>query len=181
MKSFFLLVTALLSSSVLAQTTTQSGVESGGQGGSVLPQCAQPCALKAIQDSKCGSEDPGCVCKAQRFAQSFVGCVDTSCSASDAAAAISAGLRPCEAAGVSTESASGLPSATTVESGAVASATAPIVPPPVVPTQPPVATPTAPAPVSPTPVPTAGANSISAGLASIGLTWGWMLFLFFLM
>ncbi|KAL5610849.1 hypothetical protein FOBRF1_006966 [Fusarium oxysporum] len=181
MKSLFLLATALLSPSVLAQATAQSGGESGGQGSSVLPQCAQPCALKAIQDSKCGFEDPVCACKAPGFAQSYVGCVDTSCSASDAAAAIPAGLRLCEAAGGSIGPASGLPSATAVQSGSVASATAPIVPPPVVPTQPPVATPTAPTPVPPTPVPTAGANSISAGLASIGLAWGWMMFLFFLM
>ncbi|PNP56934.1 hypothetical protein FNYG_15308 [Fusarium nygamai] len=181
MKSFFLLATALLSSSVLAQTTAQSGEESGGQGGSVLPQCAQPCALKAIQDSKCGSEDPVCVCKTPGFAQSYVGCVDTSCSASDAAAAISAGLRLCEAAGGSIGSASGLPSATAVESGSVASATAPVVPPPVVPNQTPVATPTAPTPVPPAPVPTAGANSISGGFASIGLAWGCMMFLFFVM
>ncbi|EXA30673.1 hypothetical protein FOVG_17970 [Fusarium oxysporum f. sp. pisi HDV247] len=169
MKSFFLLATALLSSSVLAQTIAKSGGESGRQDGSVLPQCA------------CGSEDPVCVCKTPGFAQSYVGCVDTSCSASDAAAAISAGLRLCEAAGGSIRSASGLPSATAVESGSVASATAPVVPPPVVPTQTPVATPTAPTPVPLMPVLTAGANSISGGLASIGLAWGSLMFLFFVM
>ncbi|CCT74469.1 uncharacterized protein FFUJ_10524 [Fusarium fujikuroi IMI 58289] len=177
MKSFFLFTTALLSSSVLAQSTSQAGGQGGG--GSVLPECAQPCALKAIQDSKCGSEDPGCVCKAPGFAESYVSCVGTSCRPRDAAAAISAGIRLCQAAGVTITA---VPSATAESKAPGPTSVAPVVPaPPVVPTAPPVVTPTAPAPIPATPVPTAGANSLSTGVAAIGMAWASMMFLFALM
>ncbi|KAF4436646.1 hypothetical protein FACUT_6241 [Fusarium acutatum] len=179
MKSFFF-TTVLLSSSVLAQSTPQAGGQGGG-GGSVLPKCAQPCALKAIQDSKCASEDPGCVCKAPGFAESYVSCVGTSCSPREAAAAVSAGIRLCQAAGVTI---TGVPSATAESKSEAPGPTsaAPVVPvPPVVPTAPPVATPTAPAPIPSTPVPTAGANSLNTGVAAIGMAWASMMFLFALM
>ncbi|KAF5688341.1 hypothetical protein FDENT_4918 [Fusarium denticulatum] len=180
MKSFFLFTTALLSSSVLAQSTSQAGGQGGG-GGGVLPECAQQCALKAIQDSKCGSEDPGCVCKAPGFAESYVSCVGTRCSPREAAAAISAGIRLCEAAGVTITA---VPSAT-AESKSKAhgpTSAATVVPaPPVVPTAPPVVTPTAPAPIPTTPVPTAGANSLNTGVAAIGMAWASMMFLFAIM
>ncbi|KAF4500784.1 hypothetical protein FAGAP_3066 [Fusarium agapanthi] len=168
MKSFFLFTTALLSSSVLAQG-----------GGGVLPKCAQPCALKAIQDSKCGSEDPSCVCKAPGFTESYLSCVSTSCSPREAAAAVSAGIRLCQAAGVTITAVAGA----TAESKAPGpTSAAPVVPaPPVVPTGPPVATPTAPAPIPATPVPTAGANSLSTGVVAIGMAWASMMFLFAVM
>ncbi|KAL9562183.1 hypothetical protein ACKAV7_013727 [Fusarium commune] len=173
MKSFLLFTTALLSSSVLAQSTPQAG---GQAGGSVLPGCAQPCALKAIQDSKCGSEDPGCVCKAPGFAESYVSCVNTSCSPGDAAAAIAASIRLCQAAGVTITA---VPSATAESQSPGSTSVAPVVPvPPVVPTAPPAATPTAPAPIPATPVPTAGANSLDTGVAAIVMAWASMMFLF---
>ncbi|EWG49319.1 hypothetical protein FVEG_08884 [Fusarium verticillioides 7600] len=179
MKSFFLFTTALLSSSVLAQSTSQAGGRGGG--GGVLPECAQQCALKAIKDSKCGSEDPSCVCKAPGFTESYVSCVGSSCGPREAAAAISAGIRLCEAAGVTITA---VPSATaeSKSKGHGPTSAAPVVPaPPVVPTVPPVVTPTAPAPLPATPVPTAGANSLNTGVAAIGMAWASMMFLFALM
>ncbi|KAF5595175.1 uncharacterized protein FSUBG_9232 [Fusarium subglutinans] len=177
MKSFFLITTALLSSSVLAQSTSQAGGQ--GDGGGVLPECARPCALKAIQDSKCGSEDPGCVCKAPGFAESYLSCVGTSCRPREAADAISAGIQLCQAAGVTITA---VPSATAKSKAPGPTSAAPAVPaPPVVPTAPPVVTPTTPAPIPATPVPTAGANSLSTGVAAIGMAWAPMMFLFALM
>ncbi|KAF5670158.1 hypothetical protein FCIRC_9066 [Fusarium circinatum] len=175
MKSFFLFTTALLSSSVLAQSTSQAGGQGGG--GGVLPECARPCALKAIQDSKCGSEDPGCVCKAPGFAESYLSCVGTSCRPREAADAISAGIQLCQAAGVT------ITAVATAKSKAPGpTSAAPVVPaPPVVPTAPPVVTPTVPAPIPATPVPTAGANSLGTGIAAIGMAWASMMFLFALM
>ncbi|KAF5659572.1 hypothetical protein FHETE_9356 [Fusarium heterosporum] len=197
MKSFFLIVTALLSTSVIAQ--------SGG--GSVLPQCAQQCALQAIKASGCGSIDPTCVCKNPSFATDFVKCANSNCSPEEAANAIKTGLQICSAAGISIPT-PGAPSASaggaSTPSG---SASSPIVPPPVIPTTPmtagssyvppiipvpptpvpapPVSSTPVPAPPAPTtpvpPVPTAGAgitNTFNAVLASIGLAWVSLMFLF---
>ncbi|KAF4338084.1 hypothetical protein FBEOM_7983 [Fusarium beomiforme] len=173
MKSVIFFATTLLSSSVLAQSTPAAG---GQGGGSVLPACAQPCALKAIEASKCGSEDPACVCKAPGFAEAYVNCVDLSCSPREAATAIAAGIRLCQAAGVTI---TGAPSPTTESTSPESASVKPVVPvPPVVPTEHPVATPTAPAPIPATPVPTAGANSLGVGAASLGLAWGSIMFLF---
>ncbi|KAM0546232.1 hypothetical protein ACHAPJ_011018 [Fusarium lateritium] len=191
MKSFFLIATTLLSTSVLAQSSAASGGQGGGQ---VLPTCAQPCALKAIQNSKCGSTDPACVCKTPGFAEAYVSCVNSGCNPTDAAAAISAGIQLCTAAGVTIGSVSGLPSATAAGSASTYQPPAPpssapvVPPPPVVPSQPPAATPTAPAPApvpaTPSPVvPTAGAGMLSAygaGMVSIGLAWLSMMFMVFL-
>ncbi|KAJ4258180.1 hypothetical protein NW762_008326 [Fusarium torreyae] len=194
MKSFFLIATTLLSTSVLAQSSAASGGQGGGQ---VLPTCAQPCALKAIQNSKCGSTDPACVCKTPGFAEAYVSCVNSGCNPTDAAAAISAGIQLCTAAGVTIGSVSGLPSATAAGSASTYQPPAPpssapvVPPPPVVPSQPapaPPATPTAPAPApvpaTPSPVvPTAGAGMLSAhgaGVVSMGLAWLSIMFFVFL-
>ncbi|KAM0350658.1 hypothetical protein ACHAPU_003146 [Fusarium lateritium] len=197
MRSLFLVVATFLSTSVLAQTG----------GGSVLPECAQQCALQAIQASGCASIDPTCVCKNKSFAADFIKCANSNCSPSDAANAIKTGLQICSAAGISIPT-PGMPGASAgaapMPSG---SASAPIVPPPVVPTAPVTAgssyvppiipvpatpvpappvpatpVPAPPAPATPVPaVPTAGAgmaNSFNAVLASIGLAWVSMTFLF---
>ncbi|KAF9774662.1 hypothetical protein IL306_007311 [Fusarium sp. DS 682] len=176
MKSFILLATTLLTSSAMAQSTSQTG---GQGGGGVLPECAKPCAMRAIEASNCGSEDPSCVCKAPGFAEAYVSCVESSCNPREAAAAIAAGLRLCQAAGVTI---TGAPSATAEPKSHGPTSAKPVIPsPPVVPTERPVATPTAPAPIPATPVPTAGANSLGIGAASVGLAWGSIMFLFALM
>ncbi|KAF4958353.1 hypothetical protein FGADI_2519 [Fusarium gaditjirri] len=167
MKSFFLFTTALLSSTVLAQSQ-----------GSVLPECAKPCALNAINDSKCG-QNPGCVCKVPGFAEAYISCVNARCRPRNAADAIAAGVRLCEAAGVTITA---VASATAESQAPGSTSGAPVVPaPPVVPTAPPVATPTAPAPIPATPVPTAGANSLNTGVAAIGMVWASVTFLFALL
>ncbi|SPJ79070.1 uncharacterized protein FTOL_07461 [Fusarium torulosum] len=198
MKSFAFITATFLSASTLAQS----------MGGSVLPVCAQQCALEAIQASNCQSADPSCVCKSANFASDFVTCVRSNCSPAESAAAIATGLQLCAAAGVSISPMSGVPGMPSVSSGGPTSmpsapvsapsapVSAPVAPPPVIPSEPvvppaPVATPTAagPLPVPATPVPatpvaTAGAGtpiSQNAGLASIGLAWVSTMFVVFLM
>ncbi|WZH49817.1 uncharacterized protein QYS62_011032 [Fusarium acuminatum] len=172
MKSFTFIATTFLSASALAQS----------MGGSVLPECAQQCALQAIQASNCQSADPSCVCKSANFASDFTKCVGSTCSPAESAAAIATGLQLCAAAGVSIVPMSGMSGMPSVTAGGPMSmpsapvsapsapASAPVVPPPVngilltrrikIPSQPvvppsPVATPTAagPVPVPATPVP----------------------------
>ncbi|KAH7233394.1 hypothetical protein BKA59DRAFT_560199 [Fusarium tricinctum] len=198
MKSFTFIATTFLSASALAQS----------MGGSVLPECAQQCALQAIQASNCQSADPSCVCKSANFASDFTKCVGSNCSPAESTAAIATGLQLCAAAGVSIVPMSGMSGMPSVTAGGPMSmpsapvsapsapASAPVVPPPVIPSQPvvppsPVTTPTAagPVPVPATPVPatpvaTAGVGtpiSHNSGLAPVGLALVSTMFLFLFM
>ncbi|KAH6951641.1 hypothetical protein HG530_015004 [Fusarium avenaceum] len=179
MKSFAFISATFLSASAVAQS----------MGGSVLPECAQQCALQAIQASNCQSADPSCVCKSANFASDFTKCVSSNCSPAESADAIATGLKLCAAAGVSIVPISGMsemPSVTaggpmSMPSGPVsapsapvsapsAPASAPVAPPPVIPSQPvvppsPVATPTATGslPVPATPVPATPVATAGAG------------------
>ncbi|KIP03281.1 hypothetical protein PHLGIDRAFT_20269 [Phlebiopsis gigantea 11061_1 CR5-6] len=108
--TFFGAVTA--SAALLQQRQTAS-----------FPTCATDCVLNPPSLFGCSATDNQCLCTNQQYVAATTQCIETACSATDAASAEAASRQLCEAVGVTITASSSTPTATSASDSSAASGT----------------------------------------------------------
>ncbi|KAK6340721.1 hypothetical protein TWF696_009045 [Orbilia brochopaga] len=65
-----------------------------------IPQCALGCAVSSLGSSGCPTSDIACICKAEKFVESLIPCVQGACDAAQFEATKEGAKKLCKSAGV---------------------------------------------------------------------------------